>query len=60
MLLINITRKNPLLDKMFAKIRQFSIKVVYKMQGLENKLATENFADGKKKAKQTRRVKSRC
>ena len=36
---------------MFAKIRQFGIKAVYKMQGLENKLATENFADGKKKGK---------
>ena len=43
--------KKPLLDKMFAKIRQFGIKAVYKMQGLENKLATENFADGKKKGK---------
>ena len=43
--------KKPLLDKMFAKIRQFGIKAVYKMQGLENKLATENFADGKRKGK---------
>ena len=42
---------------MFAKIRQFGIKAVYKMQGLENKLATENFADGKKKAKADPRVK---
>ena len=40
--------KKPLLDKLFAKIRQFGIKAVYKMQGLENKFATENFADGKK------------
>jgi len=43
--------KKPLLDKLFAKIRQFGIKAVYKMQGLENKLATENFADGKVKGK---------
>ena len=43
--------KKPLLDKLFAKIRQFGIKAVYKMQGLEDKLATENFADGKKKGR---------
>jgi len=43
--------KKPLLDKLFAKIRQLGIKAVYKMQGLEDKFATENFADGKKKGR---------
>jgi len=38
--------KKPLLDKLFAKIRQFGIKAVYKMQGLEDKFATEDIEEG--------------
>ena len=38
--------KKPLLDKLFAKIRQFGIKAVYKMQGLEDKFATEGIEEG--------------
>jgi len=35
--------KKPLLAKLFAKIRRFGIKAVYKMQGLENKTAKGVF-----------------